>query len=296
VRRILGERRVGHTGTLDPLASGVLPLVIGRATRLARFLSVSDKTYEAEVTLGVATDSGDREGRPLGDPHAGPWPDQASVERALAAFRGTYLQRPPALSAKKIGGVRSYTLARQSRARIDGAAGGATATLDGEASPEPVTVTVSALDVLSCGEGTVVLRLTCSAGFYVRSLARDLGDALGTGAHLSALRRTATGPLRLDQAVPLAQLDDRRAGRQRAVAALLPLDRMLTDLPAVSLTPDGVRIAGHGRDLGPSMWVAGTRPPAAAGCVRLLDEHGHLVGIAEPSSAPGLLHPAVILM
>jgi len=122
VRRILGERRIGHTGTLDPLASGVLPLVVGRATRLARFLSAADKTYEAEVTLGIVTDSGDREGRAIGEPYAGPLPGPGEVEQALRQFRGSFPQRPPALSAKKIGGVRSYTLARQGRFGRGGAA------------------------------------------------------------------------------------------------------------------------------------------------------------------------------
>src|SRR3954453_19276487 len=198
VRRILGERRIGHTGTLDPLATGVLPLVIGRATRLARFLSASDKTYEAEVTLGLATDSGDKEGRTVGVPYAGALPGPAAVEQALGQFRGSFLQRPPALSAKKIGGVRSYALARQARFAQGGpaAAGDVSTTREPAAVVlDPVTVTVSRLEILNYGAPTLLLRIVCSAGFYVRSLARDLGEALGTGGHLTALRRTASGRL-----------------------------------------------------------------------------------------------------
>jgi tRNA pseudouridine55 synthase len=298
VRRILGERRIGHTGTLDPLASGVLPLVVGRATRLARFLSAADKTYEAEVTLGIATDSGDREGHALGEPYAGPLPGCADVEQALRRFRGSFLQQPPALSAKKIGGVRSYTLARQSRFSRDGNAASADDTpapdAGASAPPQPVSVSVSALEILSYRAPTLLLRVACSAGFYVRSLARDLGEALGTGGHLSALRRTASGRLTLREAVALADIDDRRAGRQRALGAVTPLSRMLTDLPGATLTPEGVRRAVHGRELGADAFSS--RVAASDGFVRLLDPEGNLIGVAEPGSSGGLLHPAVVLV
>src|SRR5258708_20637886 len=115
MRRVLGEKRIGHTGTLDPLGTGVLPLVLGRATRLARFLSGSDKTYEAVITLGVATDTADSHGTAVGAPHEGPLPAVRDVERALDAFRGSFLQQPPASSPQKIAGVRSYELARATK-------------------------------------------------------------------------------------------------------------------------------------------------------------------------------------
>jgi tRNA pseudouridine55 synthase len=299
VRRILGERRIGHTGTLDPLASGVLPLVIGRATRLARFLSGADKTYEAEVTLGIATDSGDREGHAVGAPYPGALPGHGEVEQALERFRGSFLQRPPALSAKKIGGVRSYTLARQGRIGRAGqpaASAGDAPAPNGAASaaPQAVTVSVSRLEILSYRPPTLLLRVTCSAGFYVRSLARDLGEALGIGGHLSALRRTASGGLTLHEAIALADLDDRGAGRQRAREAAIPISRMLTELPGASLTLEGVRRAVHGRELGADAFST----PVAAGdrFVRLLDPEGNLVGVGEPGSAAGVLHPAVVLV
>ena len=266
IRRVLREKRVGHTGTLDPLATGVLPLVLGKATRLARFLSGSDKTYEAVIALGIGTDSADAQGAPIGAPHEGPLPDAAAIDRALDAFRGTFLQQPPALSAKKIGGVRSYELARDAAAVL----------------PDPVTVTARAIEILRVDGATVTLRVDCSAGFYVRSLAHDLGARLGIGAHLAALRRTRAAGYGLDAAILLA---DAEQDPGRASAAVVPMGRMLENIPAVTLPPDDVRRAVNGRD------VAGPESPL----VRLLDETGDLVGLGEPASVPGLLHPSVIL-
>src|SRR5262245_4066646 len=154
VRRALGERRIGHTGTLDPLASGVLPLVLGRATRLARFLSASEKSYRAVIRLGFETDSYDLTGQPVGETYPGPMPDRETVEQALARFRGTFLQQPPMFSAKKIAGVRSHKLARQQRA-------GDTVV---ESAAKPVAVNVSDLRLDDAGSRDVVLTLTCSAG------------------------------------------------------------------------------------------------------------------------------------
>jgi tRNA pseudouridine55 synthase len=282
VRRALAERRIGHTGTLDPLASGVLPLVLGRATRLARFLSASEKAYEATVRLGLATDSHDAAGAPLGEPFDGPMPDAGAIERVLARFRGTFLQQPPAFSAKKIGGVRSHTLARRQRDRPGAES----------ASAQPVSVHVSELQLLGIEGPDVALAVTCSAGFYVRALAHDLGRELGTGAHLAGLRRTRAGDLRIEDAIPIdAIAGDARAAR----AAVMPMGRMLTTLPAAALSDEGVRRARHGRSLGPEDFCA-PLPAGATGFTRLLDPSGSLVGVAEPECAPGLLHPVVILV
>ncbi len=290
VRRALGERRIGHTGTLDPLASGVLPLVLGRATRLARFLSASEKSYEAVVRLGLATDSYDAAGQPLGTPHGGPMPDPAVIERALATFRGTFLQQPPAFSAKKIGGIRSHALARQQRDRPwPERSRGPAAVIP---SPPPVSVCVSELEFLGLQGCDVALRLTCSAGFYVRTLAHDLGRELGTGAHLAALRRTRAGDLRIEDATAL---DTIASDAQAAAAAVVPMGRMLTTLPAAALSDEGVRRARQGRSLGPGDLCA-PMPAGAGGFTRLLHPSGDLVGVAEPDRAPGLLHPVVILM
>ncbi|MGE5245911.1 MAG: tRNA pseudouridine(55) synthase TruB [Betaproteobacteria bacterium] len=292
VRRAIGERRIGHTGTLDPMATGVLPLVLGRATRLARFLSGSAKSYEATIRFGLATDTADASGAALGPEHPGPLPSRDEVERALEAFRGTYQQQPPAFSAKKIEGRRSYVLARRARREASpaGAAAAFRATADPPALPAPVTVTVQRLEIIAWGGGTVAISLTGSPGFYVRALAHALGERLGVGAHLEALRRTASGDLDLSLAIPLEQAErDPAAARARIV----PLDRMLAGLPAVRLTADGARRAAHGSDLGPAdaegPWLEG------AGEVRLLDPAGRLVGVARGAHRPGFLHPSVVL-
>ena len=282
MRRALRERRIGHTGTLDPLASGVLPLVIGRATRLARFLSASDKTYDAEIRLGVATDTADAEGAPLAAPYAGALPTRDAIDRALDAFRGRFLQQPPAFSAKKIGGIRSHEAARATRRTASSSAAAAPPALP--VRPAPVAVTVSRLDLRSVDADHVVLTLTCSAGFYVRGLAHELGVHLGTGAHLTALRRTRVGDLTLDQALPL---DAAERDPEAAAARVVPMSLMLAELPALTLDADAVRRAVQGRD------VESTVPNPDARPVRLVDERGDLVAIAEP--AGGLLHPSVVL-
>jgi len=293
MRRVLRERRIGHTGTLDPLASGVLPLVIGRATRLARFLSGSDKSYEAVIRLGVATDTGDAEGSPVGEAFTGALPTVDVIDRALDAFRGQFEQQPPVFSAKKVGGQRSYDVARGRRGQVRTGSGPDTdptrTRVVPESYPSPlayVPVTVAQLTVTRFDGDALTLTLTCSAGFYVRALARDLGARLGTGGHLAALRRTRVGTLTLEAATPLADAERDPAA---TAARLVPLSQMLTEWPAATLDADGVRRACQGRD------VPGIGTPDA-GFVRLTDESGDLIAIAEPSpTTPGLLHPFVVL-
>jgi tRNA pseudouridine55 synthase len=280
MRRAIGERRIGHTGTLDPAASGVLPLVIGRATRLARFLSASDKCYEALVRLGFSTSTGDAHGEPASAPFTGPLPSRETVEEALNTFRGTFLQQPPAYSAKKIDGRRSYKIARAASRR------------DAHTLPEPVAVTAHAIDITSIHGDVIALRVECSAGFYVRSLAHDLGESLGTGGHLIGLQRTAVGDFALPQAVPLATAERDRAA---TVAAIVPMPRLLLRLSSVVLTVEGTRHAVHGRDLGPGDFAVAPTIPRHS-WVRLLDQRGDLVGVARPVAPSGLLHPAVVLI
>jgi tRNA pseudouridine55 synthase len=299
VRRTTGERRVGHTGTLDPLASGVLPLVLGRATRLARFLSASDKMYHAVVQLGVATDTYDAEGAAIGARHSGPLPSRAEIDRELAAFRGSFLQQPPAFSAKKIQGERSHVLARANR-RNEPLEPEPPAPLSPLA---PVLVTAYSLEIVAVDAGAVTLQMTCSSGFYVRSLAHDLGVRLGVGAHLAALRRVRAGDLRIEQAVPLDAVERERELIERAI---VPLSGMLLSLPALVLTAEAVRRSRHGQELDPghalrlidahATHAGGAPNPAASGWFRLLDEQNALVGLAGPSRTPGLLHPSVVLM
>jgi tRNA pseudouridine55 synthase len=308
VRRALKERHVGHTGTLDPAATGVLALVLGRATRLAQFLSRSDKSYEAVVRLGYSTDTADAQGRPTGAPVDAPIPDRDTIEAALHAFRGTFLQQPPAFSAKKIDGTRSHKLAR-ARARGDARLKPSRSTPspldlpdlpdppdlldppDPPALPDPVSVTTYAIEVASVDGDRVTLRVDCSAGFYVRSLAHDLGERLGVGGHIVALRRVRSGDFSLADAVGLDVVE-----RQPALAAtrVIPLASMLPGIAPVVLTPSGVRKARHGGELGPLDCASGfeLRDPL----YRLLDEAGALIAIARPSSGPASLHPSVVLV
>src|SRR5882672_985921 len=295
LRRVLGERRVGHTGTLDPLATGVLALVVGRATRLARFLSTSDKSYAAVIRLGVSTDTADAVGAPIGSPFAGSLPSPDAIDRALDAFRGTFLQQPPAFSAKKIGGKRSHELARarqRSDRQSDGESDRQSDRQSDRALPAAANVTIHRLEVVGVEADRLTLIVDCSAGFYVRSLAHDLGQTLGTGAHLERLRRTRSGEFTLASAIELAAAEQ---DHDRARASVVPLACMLPELRAVVLTLDGVHHAIQGRDLAPRDAVSGFAAPDS-GLVRLVDSTGALVGIAEAARTPGLLHPFVVLM
>jgi tRNA pseudouridine55 synthase len=280
VRRELGTRRVGHTGTLDPFATGVLPICVGRATRLARFLSGGEKEYLATVRLGFATTTDDLTGEPLGEPVAfEATPGELSA--ALASLVGSFDQVPPAFSARHVAGRRLYELARR-----------------GEAVPRAATpVTVHALELRSRTAGTVELVVRCSPGTYVRALARDLGEKLGTGAHLTALRRTRSGAFDLSQAVPGADLSG-------AARMLIPMAGLLPELPAVRVGEEGRRLVGHGRELGREVVVEGF-PEGPVDRVRVLDARGELLALAVPRGftpgPPGLarvpvLHPDLVLL
>jgi tRNA pseudouridine55 synthase len=293
VRRVTGERRIGHTGTLDPLASGLLVLVLGRATRLARFLSVDDKSYDAQIRLGIATDTYDALGAPTRS-HAGPMPAREEIERALDAFRGTFLQQPPAYSAKKIGGQRSYRLARATRRTVPAlpADPAHPARPADPALPAPASVTAHAIEMTGCDGDVVTLRVDCSSGFYVRSLAHDLGQRLGTGAHLTALRRTRVGGFALASALTLEHLERTPSA---AAGALIPLPEMLVELASVTLTPEGVVRAVHGGDVGAGDMESQSPNAESRLLVRLLDQAGDLVALAAPVGHTALLHPFVVL-
>jgi tRNA pseudouridine55 synthase len=289
MRRVLRERRIGHTGTLDPLASGVLLLVIGRATRLARFLNADAKRYEATIHLGYSTDTYDALGQPTSAVYEGALPSRDRIDAALDVFRGTFLQRPPAFSAKKVEGRRSYRLARAERRTPS--AQTATPPLT------PVAVTVFRLDILEVKDHLIRIDTTCSSGFYVRSLAHDLGAALGVGAHLAALRRTEASGHTLAESIPLAALEE-TDGPTKAREALIPLAEVLTDVPRLILTAAGIRRAVSGCDLLAHDFASEAPQDASSGVparVRLLDSAHNLVGIADRTAA-GLLHPVVVLM
>ena len=277
VRRALQTKRIGHTGTLDPLATGVLPLVIGRATRLASFLSSDRKSYEAGVRLGCATDSYDAAERLAAGtaPPPAPAVSRDRVEAALEGFRGTFTQAPPPYSAKKVGGVAAHRLARRDR----------------EVRLEPVEVTVYDLTLEGMQDGLVRLRLTSSAGFYVRSLAHELGMRLGCGAHLEHLRRTAAGDFGLGEALPLDTIE---VAGTAAASLVIPMERLLPRMPGVMLTARGSTRVSHGNAVGPVDVAEGT-PLVPAAPVRLIDAGGRLmaIGYATPD---GLLHPSVVLV
>lgn len=278
-RRVLGTKRIGHTGTLDPFATGVLPLVVGRATRLAPFLSGEEKEYDAGVRFGLATDTYDatRCSGPAVDPPPGLTYER--IEQALSAFRGSYEQMPPAYSAKKIEGVAAYKLARQNK----------------PVALRAVPVTVSRLVLESYDRGLARIGVRATAGFYVRSLAHDLGAQLGCGAHLETLRRTRAGAFGLETAIPLEQIEAHPEAAPRSIVAL---ERLLPDLPAVTLNERGVWRATHGNELaeGDGSASAGAPGGAAEGAHRrLLDGSGRLLGIAETRPG-GLLHPVVVLV
>jgi tRNA pseudouridine55 synthase len=281
VRRALRTRRVGHTGTLDPLATGVLPLVIGRATRLASLLSGADKEYEAAVRLGLATETYDAAGRTGQPPEPPDGVDYEQIDRALAAFRGTFDQSPPAYSAKKIDGVAAYKLARQHR----------------PVQPRAVPVTVTQLSLQGYDHGLARLRVQASAGFYVRSLAHDLGQRLGCGAHLETLRRVRAGTFEEDSAIPLDAIEAEGTGASRW---MVPLDRLLPNMAAVVLTDRGAARAAHGNELTPAdvsgqAALAGEGDLSPARLCRILDAAGHLLGIAETRPG-GALHPVIVLV
>jgi tRNA pseudouridine55 synthase len=274
MRRVLGTKRIGHTGTLDPFATGVLPLVAGRATRLAAFLSGGEKEYDAGIRLGLATETYDATGSNREPIEVPPGIDARAIEAALARFRGRFDQTPPPYSAKKVEGVPAYKLARKNR----------------PVALRPVSVTVSELVLLGYEQGLARIRVRATAGFYVRSLAHDLGQTLGCGAHLETLRRTRAATFGLDVSIPLG---DAEANPVRAKALVLPLERLLPGIPAVTLTERGVWRAAHGSELGAADMA---RPfTAPDGNCRLLDGAGHLLGIAEVRPG-GVLHPVLVLV
>jgi tRNA pseudouridine55 synthase len=258
VRRVFRTRAVGHTGTLDPFATGLLIALVGRATRLARFVEGQPKTYLAEARLGFATDTDDLTGTPLAEP-VPVEVSTAAVREALEAFRGRQDQRPPAFSAKHVGGERSHRLARR----------GAAVEL------RPVPVEVTDIELLELAGDCVRFRVTVSAGTYVRAIARDLGERLGCGAHLVALRRERIGRLAVDDAVSLDTLGPE--------TPLLPPQAVLPDLPLRALDAAEADDVRHGRPI-PGGAEAGT-----VGLVR----DGTLLAIGE--AADGMTQPRVVL-
>lgn len=271
-RRIIGEKKIGHLGTLDPIATGVLPLVLGRATRLAQFYTRSDKIYEGVVRFGWSTVTYDRAGAPTSE-KTEPQLDPAALERALESFRGEFLQTPPPVSAKKVEGRRAYELARQSVA----------------VELAPVPVEVYELTLLDLAGPLARLRAHCSGGTYLRSIAHDLGRLLGCGAHLEDLRRLASGEFEIARACTIPQLES-LAAAERLVDALVPPVQMLPGMASVfvdDLTASQIR---NGRNFPASPF----RSQPASRYVKAVTRSNDLVAIGEAVS-PNLYHPVVVL-
>jgi tRNA pseudouridine55 synthase len=229
VRRLSGLRRIGHAGTLDPLASGVLPILVGPATRLSQELTGGRKRYDAVVRLGLRSETDDEEG-PVAP--GGPPPDEDAVRAAIPAFEGTFQQRPPAFSARKAHGVVAYQAARRGTAL--------------DLAPREVTIHAIRLLDMTPGDGFLDVRLDVEtgAGTYIRSLARDLGERLGSGGYLHALRRTEAAGLSVDEGRPPEGLEA-LAAEGRLDEALIPVDRLL-DLPRITLDADQTGRFTHG--------------------------------------------------
>lgn len=264
VRSLLRIKKVGHTGTLDPMATGVLPLCLGEDTRIAGYITEGDKSYDAVLRLGQTTDTLDAEGTVLQTRPVPPL-SEALLEEVFARFRGPQLQTPPMYSAVKIDGKRLYELAREGK--------------EVERAARPVTV--HALLLRDFSADAITLSVKSSKGFFVRTLAAELGEALGCGAHLTALRRTHSGPFHLGQALPLATLEELVAsgpeGLETLGSRLVGANEALTELPAVTVgASEAVRVT-HGVPV-----EVGSLPE---GRLRVLDPDGRLLAVAEANGS-----------
>ncbi|MHB8878686.1 MAG: tRNA pseudouridine(55) synthase TruB [Myxococcaceae bacterium] len=258
VRSLTKTKKAGHTGTLDPLATGVLPICLGDATRVAGYITEGDKAYDAVVRLGQETDTLDAAGKVTHEAKV-PALTAGLLEEELAKFRGELLQTPPMYSAVKVGGRRLYELARAGE----------------EVEREPRKVVVYELVLRDFSASELTLSVRCSKGFFVRTLAQDLGRSLGCGAHLKALRRTASGPFSLAQALPLdklAQLAEAGpAGLAEVAARLVPISQALVELPAVTVSAAEAAKVAHGVPL---------ETAVVAPLVRVVGPAGELLALA----------------
>ncbi len=259
VKRLFRAAKAGHTGSLDPMASGLLPICLGEATKFSAFLLNADKRYRTEVKLGATTTTGDAEGevvsrRPVAVA------DEAAVEQVLARFRGCVTQMPPMYSALKHQGQPLYKLARQGK----------------EVERQPRQVMIHELKLLGLRDDILELEVFCSKGTYIRTLAEDIGEALGCGGHVSALRRLAVGPFRIEEAVDheaLMNLKDAQ-GLEALDARLLPMEAALQDCPGLNLTDDAAYYLRKGQP------VLIPRAPTE-GLVRLYQGEGDFLGVGQ---------------
>lgn len=281
VRRILGIRKVGHTGTLDPQATGVLPICVGNATKIARFLTAADKEYLISMRLGIRTDTLDAEGKVLEEKTEIPQ-DAEKVEQAFIQFRGEIKQIPPIFSAKKYQGERLYRLARRGE-MVERA---------------PVRVKVYELEMISFEPPFVCFRVFCSKGTYARALCDDIGGVLGCGAHLHSLTRLKSGQFRLEDAIDLLRLQEIQEQGNLA-EVLLPIEQALTHLPEVRVLPDSSRSILHGASIALQDIVTLPTGLLEGATVRVLGVRRKLLSLAEltvDTDQVQNLHPRKIIL
>lgn len=271
VRRLAGQAKVGHLGTLDPMATGVLPLVVGKATRLAQFVAVGRKVYETVVRFGFSTDTYDREGEPTSEAQE-IMLDPQRVRRWLEPLTGTYPQLPPPVSAKKINGVPAYKLARK----------GLPVEL------KPVEVTIDELELLDCGANEVRLKVVCSGGTYVRVIGHELGKAAGCGSHLSELRRLESCGFGVEESHTMDELISLAESGELA-RAVLPSAALLPEFPTVRVDDDTVTHIRQGRTFRMSPFRESTRSLR----VKAVDDRGELIAIGE-AKMPFVYQPIVV--
>jgi tRNA pseudouridine55 synthase len=291
VRKIIGHRRVGHTGTLDPFATGVLVVLVGRATRLAQFLSGAEKEYEAVIRLGYATDTGDATGKRLENNFTAETQStqrlrREDIEAALASLRGEIEQTPPMYSAKKVGGRKLYELARRGE----------------EVERKPIRVQVGEFEATvrdgellkenEAGTHDLAARVLCSAGTYIRTLAEDFGQRLGVGAHLGSLRRTRAGNFNVDDAITLDRLGQLAQSNSIGQVLISP-DAAVSHLPAVRLNVHDVSRALHGLDQQVDGAQASAWPDGQP--VRMCDLDGALVAVGIYREGGETIHPNVVI-
>lgn len=272
IRRLAGTRKVGHLGTLDPLATGVLPLVLNGATRLAQFYTKSDKVYDGVIRFGYSTDTYDSEGHPT-SPETEPAITLQQVEPLLGAFRGTFSQVPPPVSAKKIAGTPAYKLARKNK----------------PVELAPVEVTVYSLQVVNLEGADLRVIVHCSAGTYLRAIAHELGQAAGCGAFLKTLHRTRSGDFSIEQAHTLEELAELSAAGEFG-KAVIPAAQLLPEFPSEVLDQVTTGFVRQGRDFRVSPFRV--RPGSAY--VKALAPDGELLAIGE-AKLPNLYHPVLVL-
>ncbi|RME34592.1 MAG: tRNA pseudouridine(55) synthase TruB [Gammaproteobacteria bacterium] len=268
VKSLYRAQKAGHTGNLDPLATGLLPICLGEATKFTAFLLDADKRYLTRARLGLRTTTGDAEGEVI-ERREVPELDREGIERVLERFRGRIEQVPPMHSAIKRQGRPLYELARE----------GVTV------EREPREVEIHSLELVDLGTEELELEVHCSKGTYIRTLIEDIGEALGCGAHVSALRRTAAGPFGIDDAVTLQRLEELavRGDLETLDGLLLPVDRLLAGLPAQRLAGDSGYYFAQGQ-------AVQQYPAPAAGLLRMYDEQGRFLGVGE-STGDGRIAP-----